>query len=124
MRLFQVFDNYKALPRASAYYCIARCQDGSAVTVFKHEELTPEGDTLVHRSKVSEWDGLRTHPTSRCWVDELNAGVKVARLGMRLRAGKFLARPEMIGRVTRWDGEHFDVVFRPVAANGTMEAKS
>jgi hypothetical protein len=124
MRLFQVFDRYKALPRASTYYCIARCQDGSTVMVFKHEELTPEGDTLVHRSKVSQWGGLRTHATSQCWVHELNAGVNVARLGIRHRAGKFSARPEMIGRVTRWDGEHFEVVFRPEATNGMREAMS
>lgn len=34
MKLFQVFDSYKALPRASVYYCIARCKDGSAVMVI------------------------------------------------------------------------------------------
>lgn len=124
MRLFEVFDSYQALPRASVYYCIARCQDGSAVMVFKHDELTRDGDTLVHRSKVSEWDGLGTHPTSRCWVDELNAGVKVARLGIRHKAGKFSAHPDMIGRVMRWDGEHFEVAFRPEASNRATEAKS
>ncbi len=124
MRLFQVFDSYDALPRASAFYSIARCKDGSAVMVFKHDELTSDGDTLVHSSKVSEWDGLGTHATSRCWVDALNAGVKVARLGIRHRAGKFSTRPEMIGRVTRWDGEHFEMVFRPEAANAMLEAKS
>ena len=124
MRLFEVFDSYKALPRASVYYCIGRCQDGSAVMVFKHEELTPEGDALVHRSKVSEWNGQSTHATSRCWVDELNAGVKIARLGIRHGAGKFSARPDMIGRVIRWDGEHFEVVFRPEVGHSTTDAET
>ena len=74
--------------------------------------------------KVSEWNGQSTHATSRCWVDELNAGVKVARLGIRHGAGKFSARPEMIGRVTRWDGEHFEVVFRPEIGHGTTGAET
>ena len=70
----------------------------------------------MHRSNVSEWGGLDTHPTSRIWIDELNAGVNVARLGIRHRAGKFSARPELEGSVTRWDGKDLEVVFRPVAS--------
>ncbi|MCO4094907.1 MAG: hypothetical protein HEQ37_15715 [Acidovorax sp.] len=116
MRLRDVFDSYKALPRASSYYCVSRCPDRSLVMVFKHNELTREGDALVHRSNVSEWGGLATHPTSKIWIDELNAGVKVARLGIRHRAGKFSAHPEMVGSVTRWDGKDLEVVFRPVAS--------
>lgn len=112
-RLREVFDFYGAMPRRSDYYCVSRCKDGALVMVFKRDELPREGDTLVHRSRVCDWDGVGTHPTSRVWVDELNAGVGVARLGWRYRAGKFAALPDMVGRVRHWDGDYFDIVFTP-----------
>jgi hypothetical protein len=107
---------------------IAVCRDGSLAAAIWDDELAfdPKDRTLRHDSRVTEWGGTQDAAGDRYWFRLLPGALK-RQVPIRLivatrdkaippKAKDFDPRPDLVGRVKHWDGEHLVIDFtRPCA---------
>lgn len=123
MLLSEAYRVYKATPTNIMWSTIAVCDDGSLAAAIWDDEMKfdPNSRTLRHDSRVPEWGGTGDAAGDREWfrllpdalTNQTPIRLIVARRDKvkRNKAMDFDPRPELIGKVRHWDGEHLVIDF-------------
>jgi hypothetical protein len=127
MLLSEAYRSYRASPTNIMWSTIAICEDGSLAAAIWDDELTLDKETriLKHESRVSDWGGTGDGAGDREWFRLLPQALanqtpirlivavrdKARDKAGRAKAEDFDPRPDLIGRVKRWDGTHLIIEF-------------
>ena len=117
MTLTDAYAVYKAAFTNIRFSTLAPCPDGSFACALWDDEFAPSAKgVLAHQSKYSEWGGTGAQAGDKEWLRALpgmlEKGTPLRLIIAYRKTGDFDVRPDLVGRVVRWDGENLQIDFR------------